>query len=99
MTERDITAILSVQHALLGCVSPNLRGVTCASASDRVFMRFVFDGEIAADDREAASEAETEVLADFPDRRVKFECVRLDSPAPLNQLTLDWWAYIRRERT
>jgi hypothetical protein len=87
----------SVQRALVGAVSATLRGVTCSSRQDIIVIRFIFDGEISDEAREAASEVEAEVLADFPTSCVEIECVRHDVPAILRQLTLDWWAFARRE--
>jgi len=68
MTSSDmrVRVLLSVQRALLGHIGIAVRAIVCRRAKDKVHVRTVFDGEIKDDDAEAMSEAETEVLADFP---------------------------------
>ena len=59
-----------------------VRAIMCRWTEDKIHVRAVFDGEISEDDAEAISEAETEVIADFPSRTaVCFKLERCDRPA------------------
>jgi hypothetical protein len=63
-------------------------------------MQFVFDGEIADDDRESAQIASTEVIADFASPwTISEEIIRIDCPAKIGASALAHWAYKRKERT
>jgi hypothetical protein len=57
--------LLSVQRALLGEVSPSLRGVTVGWRDHLILLRFYFDGAVTEEDREAMSVVGAEVIADF----------------------------------
>lgn len=92
--------LLSVQRALLGVVPAALRAVTCDWQAKEIRIQFVFDGEIADDDRECVQIAGTEVIADFAsDWTISEEIIRIDSPANLGAYALAHWAYERKERT
>src|SRR4051812_13740058 len=55
----------SLQRALLGEVTPELRGVTARIEGRDVFSRFLFDVEITPEISERVSDAETEVIANY----------------------------------
>lgn len=81
-----VHVLLSVQRALLGHIGTAVRAIMCRWAEDEIHVRAVFDGEISDDDAEAISEAETEVIADFPSRTaVCFKLERCDHPASIKQ--------------
>ena len=94
---REAATALSFQRALLGAVSPRVRGV--GFTDDGEWIRFVayVEGPSEGEDIEALDEAATEVIADFNDRKIDFRCVRLDPPARLRERhgDLQRWVYIR----
>lgn len=91
-----IDARLSLQRALLGEVSPQLRAVVFSIIDRTIDVRFYFDGVISENDKESASCVETEILADYdPEDSVTVRCIRLDFPDPINDGGT--WVYQRRE--
>lgn len=95
--ELRINVLLSLQRALLGEISPNIRGITCSWDTSIITIHCYFQAEISDDDRESMECVATEVIADFPEHRVILECKRLDMPASLNPYTLSAWVYRRKE--
>jgi hypothetical protein len=88
---------LSLQRALLGEVSSNLRAVVFSITDLTIDARFYFDGPISQEDEESTSCVETEVLADYDQEyTVTARCIRLDFPAPISDNGI--WIYLRRER-
>jgi hypothetical protein len=91
-----IGARLSIQRALLGEVSAQLRAVVFSIVNRNLNVRFYFDGMISKVDEESASCVETEILADYePDELVTVCCIRLDAPEPIMDDGV--WVYWRRE--
>jgi len=72
-----------LQIALLGAIGPAVRKVTCSWNTKEIRIRAIFDGQIGENDAEAMLEAETEVMASFPDHDVSLVCERLDAPRPV----------------
>jgi hypothetical protein len=89
------SVILSVQRALLGEVSPALRGVTVGWNDNSINILCFFDGFISEEDREAMSCVETEVMADFSEFEIKLSPLRCDAPKQMK--SLDAWVYRRSE--
>jgi len=90
---------LSIQRALLGEITPNIRGITCNWEDSKITIRWLFDGEISDEDLELAkSDITGEVNADFPDHEVVADCKRLDMPEPLSPYALSVWVYMRKEQ-
>lgn len=93
---RRSRVLLSLQRALLGAVGPALRAVTVTYTDSSIRFEAYFDGEIGADDREAMSEVETEVMADFPPtHRITHDVTRLDAPASIPKDRT--WVFHRKE--
>lgn len=83
-TDMRVRMLLSMQRALLGQVGPAVRAIACRWTDESIHVRVVVDGAIGDADAEAMSEAETEVMADFPSRiTVRFRLERRDHPAPV----------------
>ena len=99
MTDNElrIKVLLSLQVALLGEITHNIRGITCVWNISLITIHCYFQGEINADDKESMECVETEIIADFTEHEVNLECKRLDLPKPLNPHTLSAWVYRRRE--
>lgn len=91
------TLLLSVQKALLGAITPQVRGVSCMIDESHIHIRVVFDGIIDECDEESMNEVETEVMADFPNNIVHLECMQVNTPQSLNPYMLKWWVYYRKE--
>lgn len=88
--------LLSLQRALLGAVGVRLRAVTVGYAETSVHFDAYFDGAVDEDDREAMSQVETEVMADFPSSHsVTHTVIRLDAPEPIPKDCT--WVYFRKE--
>ncbi len=63
--EMRVRVLLSMQRALLGAVTPALRGVAVTWNEHRISARFVYDA--SGDYVDLVQETETQVLADFDD--------------------------------
>jgi hypothetical protein len=96
-TDLRARLLLSVQRALLGEMTANVRAVTCSAADSKIVLRWIVDGAISDGLREAASAIGTEVIADFANHHVSEELVRCDDPADIKLLFLDELAYLRKE--
>lgn len=95
----DELVLLSLQRALLGVVTPELRGVTVGRDGELVRVRFLVDGPVGAGLTEGSDEAEAMLLADLgPPVRTAFELERYDVPGPLAERELSRWVYLRYER-
>lgn len=93
------TLLLSIQRALWGEITSNIRGITCSWDDSTITIRWLFDGEISDEDLESAECNVTgEVNSDFPDHEVVAECKRLDMPEPLSPYVLSVWVYMRKEK-
>lgn len=82
--ETEICLRLSLQGALLGMITANIRSISVAWDSSCVTLYFIFDGKISEEDREEASCVETEVSVDYMtiDENMPFQtqCLRIDAP-------------------
>jgi hypothetical protein len=91
--------LLSMQRALLGEVTPDLRGVTAGWDTTRLDAIFVYDGVVTELVTEAVAVIETQVIADFfPELAVRFVAVRSPVPSDLNHFARRAWVYRRREQ-
>jgi hypothetical protein len=95
--ELRIKVLLSLQVALLGKISPNIRGITCSWDFSKIIIRCIFHGKIDEEDRDSMEIACTEVMADFPDHDVEIEYLRADASESLNKFVLMAWVYCRKE--
>lgn len=93
---RRARVLLSVQRALLGAVTPPLRGVAVAWDDAAVEIVCYFDGPISKQSHELMSEVQTEVLADLAEGEdVRLTCEQRDAPAELEPMGT--WVYRRHE--
>ena len=91
-------AKLFVLSALLGAVTPELRGVSVMVDSEGVFARFIFDTELTDSMREIVDDAETEVIADYGGLSpVVFRPEYLPSQQVPNLGAAEHWVFLRRE--
>lgn len=90
--------MLAIQVALLGMVTPNLRGVTAAWSSPTIRVRLLYDGPVGEEENECASDVEAELLAAFTDCSVHVFAERVDFPNSLEIMGLQAWAFRRKEQ-
>jgi hypothetical protein len=91
------SVLLGMQRALLGCIGPAVRKIMCQWNEREVLARVIFEGEISEVDADAISEAETEMMADFPNHTVSFKLQRCDRPANITQRNDEHTVFSRRE--
>ncbi len=77
---------LSIQRALLGAVTSNLRMVTAEGDDEEIRLYFYYHGEISEEVNELAEVAATEVISDFPKQMLDLKILRLDAPAKMPTL-------------
>lgn len=88
---------LSVQRALLGNVTTNMRAIAVELNEFDISLLFYYDGKIKENDEETASEIETEVMADFYDYyNIDVNLIRLDYPKPIKNSS-GFYIYLREE--
>ena len=88
MSYNRVTLLLSIQGALLGSVTPNLRMVTAEGDDEEIRLIFYYDGEISEDDYEMADIAATEIISNFTTQGLNLKIERLDAPKKMKFLTL-----------
>lgn len=72
---------LSIQSALLGAITANMRNIAIDINENKIILYFFINGEISDDDRENISIIETEIIADFEDEfDIESIIKRIDSP-------------------
>lgn len=90
--------LFSVNRALWGEVSANMRLIKARAEGSTILLRFYFDGEPSIQDRNSVSCAGSEVISDFPDEYViEEEIIRLDAPEHLPADPSWITIYMRRE--
>jgi hypothetical protein len=88
--------VLSVNGALLGSVTPNLRGVAVDWDDSSIRVVCYFHGSISEEDQEIMDCVHTEVATDFVDARtVELSTKRLDKPTKMDGLRA--FVFERRE--
>lgn len=76
---------LSIQSALVGEITPNIRRVIVNIIEKKIKLFFFLDGEITEDMEEDISCIETEVIADFEqDYTIETMIKRIDFPIKIN---------------
>jgi hypothetical protein len=96
-TEFRLGVLRMVQVALLGMVTPELRGVTVAFDAKRIHALFIYDGAITDEMEDIVSTVETEVMASYIDHLVEFEAVASSRSIRLSDYTLGYFVYARKE--
>lgn len=70
-TELRVRVLLTMQVALLGMVTGNMRSALVAWNETEVRIRLVFEGSVLLEEQELASEIESEVISHLPDHFVQ----------------------------
>jgi hypothetical protein len=76
--------LLSVQRALLGQITPDIRTIVVCWNENEIRLRFVIEGEMDTRLQENIWAIETEVNADFPTANVSSFIERRDGNLPIN---------------
>jgi hypothetical protein len=95
--ELRVRLLLSIQRALLGEVTPNIRAVTAQIDVQTIVLRWIIDGEISDSLRGDLSAVGTEVVADFATHQIAEEFIRCDASHVADEWYLDDIAYMRKE--
>ena len=95
--ELRVRLLLSIQRALLGRVTPNIRAVTAAIDKSTITLRWLMDGEVTDDLEDDLSTVGAEVVADFESHQIAEEFLRCDAPRPMDDFQLEQLAYQRKE--
>lgn len=89
---------LFLKKALLGQVTPALRGVTVGWDESMIRIAAYYDKEITELDRELMEDVELLIMADFsPIYWVELVVERYDAPLPLSEKNLGMWVFRRFE--
>ncbi len=72
----------SIPRAIIGKVTPNLRGVYVEIKNDLSTLIFFYGNPPSEDEIELASLADTEFIADFPSPEYKTDCKVFTLPYP-----------------
>ena len=94
--ERHTALRLSAQRALLGAIHPEVRLIKVNWVGDRIEFQAIcaeVSDEIAGD----LSVAATEILADFPQARIRESILASDAPLPKENVIERGWVYLRAE--
>lgn len=91
------TVRLSLQIALLGMITPNIRAITCGWDSITINVKFIYDGDFSDNDADLAEEVASEVISSFPDYMISTKCISVPSPSSFNEELLSHLVYRRRE--
>ena len=83
-TELRVRVLLSMQVALLGMVTANMRSVLVSWTETSVNIRIVFEGSVSSAENELASEIESEVMSHLPSHEV---ICRTESRLSLEKVT------------
>lgn len=99
MKANDLRAsvLLGMQVALLGCIGCGVRKVLCRWNEREIRARAIFDGEIREEDEEAMREAETELMASFPQHDISITCERYDVPQVIPRKDDEYAVFARLE--
>lgn len=89
--------LLAFQVALLGMISPHLRGVTVGWDSSSIAGIFFYDGFVSDADEEVVSDVEAEIIASFPNFTINLKAKRHDQSKSLSDEGFKAWVYCRME--
>jgi hypothetical protein len=95
--ELRVRLLLSIQRALLGADTSNIRAVTAQIDTQTIVLRWIIDGEISDSFRRDLSAAGAEVAADFETHQIAEEFIRCDASHGMDELYLNDIAFQRKE--
>lgn len=89
----------SLQRALLGNVTPNLRAVYIRLENETYGLVFFYDKKLSEDEEELTSLVDTEFIADFPSPDYKTSCTIEVLPYPIQIPKQGYCVYERYEKS
>ena len=92
-----VTVLLSAQRALLGAITPNVRGVTVAYNNQQLTLRAYYDKDPLEEEKELLDFALGEMVADFYPSIEKYLFEPQVLPYPMKMAMLSDWVYVRHE--
>ena len=95
--ELRVRLLLSIQRALLGEVTPNIRAVTAQIDTQTIVLRWIIDGEISDSFKRDLGVVGTEIVADFATHQIAEEFIRCDASRAMDEFYLDDIAYARKQ--
>lgn len=88
---------LSIQNALLGNVTSNIRSIVVNIVDKNIRLFFYYDGDISVEDKENASLISSEVISNFEEGfDINEDLIRLDYPFPIKNSD-GFCVYFRKE--
>ena len=97
MTAFDPDLRLSAQRALLGAIYPEVRLVKVKRDGSTILFTTIAAAPLSEEAEEALSIAATEVIADFPDCRIRETTIVSTDPLPSEHVLDEGWVYQRVE--
>ncbi len=88
--------LLSLQRALLGMVSENIRSVTCSWDSSMIKVKFIYAKEPSEEELDDAECVTSEVISDFPNHKIFTIHEQIDESQSLRGTALMAWAYEKK---
>ena len=95
--EGRLRLLLGMQVALLGMITPQIRGITCGWIDNAITLKFLYDGPYSEDDEEDCEDVVTEIMSHFPEHQVELQMLELQAPESLKDQYLQAWVYLRKE--
>ncbi|MGV3502551.1 MAG: hypothetical protein ACO1O1_02510 [Adhaeribacter sp.] len=89
--------LLCATRALLGAITPSVRGITVDYNREFIKLRAYFDIGATEEEKELISDAHGEIIGDFPEMKA-FPYEVFDLPFPEKMQVLSDWIYMRYER-
>lgn len=96
-SQNHIEEILTLNRALWGRVSPQLRKAVISWNNRKGLLVFYYDGKISEEDRQLSESVRNEFLDYYPDYELQLEIIRLDLPHWLPRNDEERPLYRRRE--
>lgn len=88
--------LLSTTRALLGVITPSVRGITVDYKREFIKLRAYFDIGATEEEKELISDAHGEIIGDFPEMKT-FPYEEIDLPFPEKMHVFSDWIYMRYE--
>lgn len=83
-TVDDYEICLSIQRALVDCVTPSLRRVSFIKNENFIELYFFYDGDPSEIEEELVGDVSAEVISDFPNYNIDSKILKVDYPKKIN---------------
>lgn len=89
--------LLSIQRALLGVVTENIRAITCSWNETNILIKYIYGDNPSEEELDDLSCVETEIMSDFPEHEVESTWQVISSDKSVNAEHLQAWVYRKKE--